>query len=140
MERRPSQRYPHPPAWRGVASPGYLHLSHWRALVEELGGLREPPEHYGSIGEGAPTDPFSTTGLENMNVLSEVQETEELGELREFVLKHLQRHERLVLTLVYAEHLSLRQVAEVLELPEATVRQIFLNTLAELRARFSRSS
>ena len=74
-----------------------------------------------------------------MSVLSEVQETEDVGELREFVLNRLERHERLVLMLVYAEHLSLDQVAEVLDLPEATVKQVLVNTLAELRARFSRS-
>ncbi len=74
-----------------------------------------------------------------MSVLSEVQETEEVAELREFVLNRLERHERLVLLLVYAEHLSLDQVAEVLDLPEATVKQVFTNTLSQLRSRFSRS-
>jgi len=132
--------YSHPPAWRGVASPGYLHMSHWQALVEELGGLRAPACESQASGEGAWVNPFSNAGIKNMSVLIEVQETEQLDELREFVLSRLARHERLVLTLVYAERLSLDQVADVLDLPEATVREIFVTTMAELRARFSTSS
>lgn len=138
MDRRRSS-YSHPPAWRGVASPGYLYHSHWQALAEELGGLRCPPTPLSGLGEGGVPNPFSSEGLENMAVLSEVGATESIAELREFVLERLERHERLVLTLVYAERLSLGEVALVLGLPEATVREVFVNTIATLRERFSKS-
>ncbi|HUT36171.1 MAG TPA: sigma factor-like helix-turn-helix DNA-binding protein [Planctomycetota bacterium] len=139
MDRRTSP-YWHPPAWRGVASPGYLYASHWQALVGELGGLRCPSHGGAPPGEGVQANPFSDAGLENMSVLTEVQETEETGELREFVVKCLARHERLVLMLVHAERLSFRQVAQVLDLPEASVREIYSRTMATLRAHFSPSS
>ncbi len=139
MDRR-SSSYWHPPAWRGVASPSYLYASHWQALVGELGGLRCPPAAGAALGEGVQANPFSDSGLTDMSILAEVQETEEVGELREFVLSRLERHERLVLMLVYAEHLTFRQVAQVLDLPEPTVEQIYARTMTELRAHFSPSS
>lgn len=138
MDRR-THEYWLPPAWRGVASPGYLQVSRWRALVEELGGLRCPPASGPAFGEGAQANPFSNAGLTNMSVLAEIQETEQVDELREYVLTCLARHERLVLMLVYGERLSFSQVAEVLDLPEATVRQIHAKTVATLRVRFSPS-
>ena len=139
MDRRTGS-YWHPPAWRGIASPSYLYASRWQALVGELGGLRCPPCADAAFGEGMQINPFSDSGLADMSVLAEVQEIEEVGELREFVLNRLDRHERLVLMLVYAERLTLAQVAQVLDLPEATVEQIYARTMTELRAHFSPSS
>jgi len=55
-----------------------------------------------------------------MSVLAEVQEIEEIGQLREFVLNRLERHERLVLMLVYAERLTFAQVGQVLGTINAT--------------------
>ncbi len=122
-----------PPAWRGVASPGYLQMSRWHALVEELGGLRASPSGTACPGDGARPDPLSGSGLPYMSVLMEVEEAAQLDELREFVTKRLARHERLVLMLVHSDGLSLSQVAEVLDLPEATVRLVYTRTVAALR-------
>ena len=74
-----------------------------------------------------------------MSVLTEVREVEQFDELREFVTKCLARHERLVLMLVHGERLSFAQVAQVLDLPEATVRLVYARTLAALRTHFSPS-
>ena len=139
MDRRTGS-YWHPPAWRGIASPSYLCASHWQALVGELGGLRCPPTADTPFGEGMQINPFSDSGLADMSVLAEVQEIEEVGELREFVLNRLERHERLVLMLVYAERLTFAQVAQVLDLPEQAVEQIYARTMIELRAHFSPSN
>lgn len=136
MMERETHDYWLPAAWRGVASPGYLQLSRWHSLVEELGGLRASPAGAGCPG-GAPPNPLSKTGYMEMSALAEVQQSEQLDELREFVLTHLARHERLVLMLVHAEGLSLEQTAEVLDLPLATVSRIYARTVTELRARMS---
>ncbi|HPD15754.1 MAG TPA: sigma-70 family RNA polymerase sigma factor [Planctomycetota bacterium] len=139
MMERETNDYWLPAAWRGVASPGYLHLSRWHSLVEELGGLRASPAGAGGPG-GTPPDPLTKSGCMDMSVLAEVQPCEQLDELREFVLTHLARHERLVLMLVHAEGLSLEQTAEVLDLPVATVSRIYARTVTELRARLRQSS
>ena len=60
----------------------------------------------------------------------------QLDELQRFVLEELTRHERLVLMLFYAEGLSLGEIAEVLDLPEATIVKLFTKTIETLRANF----
>ena len=71
-----------------------------------------------------------------MSLLTGSAEEAELDELQRFVLERLSRPERLILMLFYADGLSLDEIAEVLELPEATVAEIFENTIAVLRAQF----
>jgi len=71
-----------------------------------------------------------------MSLLTEATETEQLDELQRFVLEQLTRHERLVLLLFYADGLSLDEIAEVLELPGATVAGLFGRTLETLRSHF----
>jgi len=132
IERR-ENHYWLPPAWRGVASRGYLYASRWYSLIEELGGLRAFPTA-GTEPGGAASDPPPLSGFPDMSVLTEITEAEQLDELRDFVSKHLARHERLVLMLVHGERLSFGQVAQVLDLPEPTVRLVYSRTMAALRA------
>ena len=125
-----------PGAWRGVASPSYAHRSRWHALVEELGGIRAlnsgaPAPFYETLGS-----PVLETGSIDMSLLTEAAETEQLDELQRFVLEQLTRHERLVLLLFYADGLSLDEIAAVLELPGATVADLFGRTLETLRSHF----
>ncbi len=61
----------------------------------------------------------------------------QLEELRHFVAERCSRHERLVLMLFYADGLGLDEIAEVLDLPKATVNQLFCATLDALRERFA---
>ncbi|MBM4036489.1 MAG: sigma-70 family RNA polymerase sigma factor [Planctomycetes bacterium] len=139
MDHRASN-YWLPSAWRGVASPGYLQLAHWRALVEELGGLRAPLAAACPAGEGAGSNPFCQAGPNNMSAVLEVRECEQAEELREFFQTQLARHERLVLMLIHGEGLSIGEAAEVLDLPEATVGRVYAETMSALRALFSRSA
>ena len=125
-----------PAAWRGVASPGYLRLTRWHALVEELGGIR-------TVNSGAQvplndtlTRPVCEGGCANMSLLANTTGAEQLDELQRFVLEGLTRHERLVLMLFYADGLGLDEIAQVLDLPAATVADLFGRTLATLRERF----
>ena len=125
-----------PAAWRGVASPDYARLTRWHVLVEELGGMRA----LGSRGQGPLADfltrPVSRVGTVHMSLLTEASESQQLDELQRIFFEHLTRHERLVLMLFYAEGLSLVEIAEVLDLPEATVAELFIKTLETLRAHF----
>jgi DNA-directed RNA polymerase specialized sigma24 family protein len=126
-----------PAAWRGVASPGYLRMCRWHALVEELGGLRAFGSREPVALDDSLTGSIHKAGLMDMGLLTEAAEVEQLDELQQFVLKRLNRHERLVLMLHYAEGLSLGEIAEVLDLPDATVAGIFNATMGTLRAHFS---
>ena len=134
-DRRPND-YWFPAAWRGVASPGYLSLSRWHALVGELGALRAFSTAGPLSFECTLTDPSCKAGLMNMSLLTELSQSEQLDELQRFVVEELSRHERLVLMLFYAEGLGLEEIAEVLDLPDATVAELFSRTLASLRAHF----
>ena len=128
--------YSLPKAWRGVASPSYLRLARWLSLVEELGGVRGfRPEGHGPMGTLLPSSACEA-GRVDMSLLTAWSKTGQLDELRRFVTEHLQRHERLVLMLFYAEGLSLAEIAEVLDLPEATVVEVFRQTLGALQERF----
>jgi hypothetical protein len=128
--------YSLPPAWRGVASPRHLRLARWLSLIEELGGVRGlSPTEQGALGSvliGSACE----AGKVDMSLMTISCETEQLDDLRRFVAENLARHERLVLLLFYAEGLSLMQIAEVLDLPEATVADVFRRTLATLREHF----
>lgn len=133
MITRQRNAYWAPPAWRGVASPGILHASHFHALVEELGAMGPRAAAAGA----EMLDPMSKAGLANMSVVTEVHEAEQLEELQEFVLSQLPRHERLVLMLFYGEGLSVGEIADVLDLPQATVSEIYSRTMEAVRAHFS---
>ncbi len=61
----------------------------------------------------------------------------QLDELRTFVTERCSRHERLVIMLFYADGLTLDEISEVLDLPRATVNQLFCATLEALRERFA---
>ena len=127
--------YPLPAAWRGVASPGYLRLARWLSLVEELGGVRGFPSQETGPLSAFLSVPAHAAGKTDMNLLTLSPKQGELEDLRRFVAR-LHRHERLVLMLFYADGLSLEEIAEVLDLPEATVADIFLRTLATLERHF----
>jgi len=125
-----------PTAWRGVASPRYLRMTRWHALAEELGGMRAFSSGAQMPLNDSMVDPICKVGLMDMSLLSETLEGEQLDEVQRFVVDELTRHERLVLMLFYAEGLRLTEIAEVLDLPDATVAELFSHTLATLRARF----
>jgi len=129
--------YALPTAWRGVASPRYLQLARWLSLVEELGGVRCPDGPGGRALAGALTGTACQAGRNDMSPLTISAEPCQLDELRSFVAERCSRHERLVLMLFYAERLSLDEIADVLDLPEATVKQLFCATLESLRERFA---
>jgi len=133
MITRQRNAYWAPPAWRGIASPGILHASHFHALVEEMGAMGPQAASAGA----RLSDPMSKAGLANMSVVTEVHEPEQLEELQQFVLSELTRHERLVLMLFYGEGLSVGEIADVLDLPQATVNEIYSTTMEALRAHFS---
>jgi len=125
-----------PSAWRGVASPRFAAWARWQALAEAMGGRAAHASGTliplcdilaGRLGEA---------GQVEMSLLTGSAEKAELDELQRFVLERLTRPERLILMLFYADGLSLDEIAEVLELPEATVAEIFENTIAALRAHF----
>ncbi|MFP4055285.1 MAG: sigma factor-like helix-turn-helix DNA-binding protein [Candidatus Brocadiia bacterium] len=124
-----------PPAWRGVASPRYMRLARWLSLVEELGGMRAP----GACGQealGSVVAAGGEAGKADMSLLTTRPETGQMDELRRFVTEECTRHERLVLLLFYADGLGLAEIAHVLDLPQATVAQLFEKTLTVLRERF----
>jgi RNA polymerase sigma factor (sigma-70 family) len=62
-------------------------------------------------------------------------ETEELSVAHEVLAEELDREERLVLLLFYAEGLSFADIAEVLDLPVATVERLYRATMATLEER-----
>jgi len=128
--------YSLPPAWRGVASLRYLQLARWLSLVEELGGVRGLSPEGQCPPAGLFHGPACEAGKVDMSLLSHSARTERLDELRRFVTEHLTRHERLVLMLFYAEGLSLEEIAQVLDLPQATVADLFSRTIASLQKRF----
>lgn len=129
--------YALPAAWRGVASPRYLRLARWQSLVEELGGVRFPDGPGQRALTGALVGTACEAGRSDMSPLTISTEPCQLEELRRFVAESCSRHERLVLMLFYADGLRLDEIAEVLDLPEATVNQLFCATLEALRERFA---
>jgi len=129
--------YALPTAWRGIASPRYMQLARWLSLVEELGGVRCPDGLEGQALAGALVGSPCTAGRNDMSPLTISTEPCQLEELRAFVTERCSRHERLVIMLFYAEGLSLDEIAEVLDLPQATVNQLFCATLEALRERFA---
>jgi DNA-directed RNA polymerase specialized sigma24 family protein len=128
MDRR--REYPLPTAWRGVPSPRYLRLARWLSLAEELGGLRCP-----AGAAGVPQTQGSQAGHMDMTLTMLSQKVAE-DELRQFMATQLSRHERLVLMLFYADGLSLSDIAVVLDLPVATVGELFERTLTALQEHF----
>jgi len=82
------------------------------------------------------TGPASKAGTVHMSLLTQAAETQQLDELQRIFFERLSRHERLVLMLFYAEGMSLVEIAEVLDLPEATVGDLFSRTIEALRAHF----
>jgi len=134
MDRRSD--YVFPSTWRGVASPRYMRLARWLSLVEELGGMQEPrSQGLGTLG-GVLTTQGCQAGSMDMTLTTTSQQAEEMAELRDFMTAELTRHERLVLLLFYADGLKLPEIAEVLDLPVATVVELFERTLATLQKRF----
>jgi RNA polymerase sigma factor (sigma-70 family) len=136
MAAERSGHYWLPRAWRGVASPGYARLTRWHELVEELGGTRASSSFGQSPLAEFLTSPVSKAGTVNMSLLTQAAESEQLDALQRIFFEQLTRHERLVLMLFYAEGLSLGEIAEVLDLPEATVAELFSKTIKTLRAHF----
>ncbi len=133
MDRR--NAYPLPTAWRGVPSPRYLRLARWLALAEELGGMRWP----GSGGPGLLGDALTTEGCQagQMDMtLTTLSQHVAQDDLRRFMAERLSRHERLVLMLFYADGLSLHEIGQVLDLPVATVAELFERTLAAIQEHF----
>jgi hypothetical protein len=123
-------------AWRGVASPAYLRLERWLSFVEDLGGVRGlDPGPQGPLSTFLPGLP-GAAGKVDMSLMTVTAKTQNVEELRRFVTEQLQRHERLVLMLFYAERLSIEEIAETLDLPEATVANCLNKTLATLREQF----
>ena len=133
MDRR--NEYPLPTAWRGVASPRYLRLARWLSLAEELGGLRS----LGPSGPGAMDSVLTAHGCQAGQIdmtLTMLSHEAQADELRQFMTTRLSRHERLVLMLFYAEGLDLDGIADVLDLPVATVADLLEATLAAIQRRF----
>ena len=134
MDRR--YECPLPAAWRGVASSRYMRLARFLSLVEELGGMRGiGPQAPGSLG-GVLNAEGSHVGTMDMTLAMLSQETTQTDALRQFMTTELSRHERLVLMLFYADGLSLDEIAVVLDLPVATVAELFERTLNTLEQRF----
>jgi len=134
MDRR--YECPLPAAWRGVASSRYMRLARFLSLVEELGGMRGvDPQSCGSLGDVLNAK-SSHVGTMDMTLAMLSQETAQTDALRQFMTAELNRHERLVLMLFYADGLSLDEIAVVLDLPAATVAKLFERTLDTLEQRF----
>jgi len=125
-----------PSAWRGVPSPRFVAWARWQALAQAVGG--RAVQASGNLVPMAEmlTGPLGEAGQLEMSLLTGSAEKAELDDLQRFVLERLSRHERLILMLFYADGLSLAEIAEVLDLPEATVAEIFENTIEALRAHF----
>ncbi len=125
-----------PSAWRGVPSPRFVAWARWQALAQTLGG--PAVQASGNLIPMAEilTSPLGEAGQLEMSLLTGSAEKAQLDDLQRFVLERLSRHERLILMLFYADGLSLTEIAEVLDLPEATVAEIFENTIEVLRAHF----
>jgi hypothetical protein len=136
MDRRTLHKYSLPAAWRGVASPRFLRLARWLSLVEELGGVcglpREDHVSLGALSGG----PGLKAGKSDMDVLTPTPHETQIDMFREFVAEELPRAQRLVLMLHYADGLSTSEIAEVLDLPEATVVRLFHKTMESLQERF----
>lgn len=141
MDRR--YECPLPAAWRGVASSRYMRLARFLSLVEELGGMRGHDPHVSSSLGGVLNAKSCHVGTMDMTLAMLSQETAPArarerargDALREFMTAELSRHERLVLMLFYADGLSLDEIAVVLDLPAATVAQLFERTLDTLEQR-----
>lgn len=135
LPRRPND-YWLPGAWRGVASPRFAAWSRWQALAEALGARRALASGAHVPLSNTLAGPLGEAGLVEMTLLTGSAEKAQLDQLQRFVLERLSRHERLVLMLFYADGLSVDEIAEVLDLPEATVAEILENTIELLRAHF----
>ena len=136
MDRRTLRKYSLPAAWRGVASPRFLRLARWLSLVEELGGVCGLPRE-DHVCLGVPLGgPQLKAGKTDMDVLTPTPHETQIESFREFVTEELPRVERLVLMLHYADGLSTSEIAEVLDLPKATVGELFRKTMALLQERF----
>jgi len=59
--------------------------------------------------------------------------TTEIADLRNYLLRGLNRRSRLILVLYYAENLSMKEIAAVLNISEARVSQIHSQSIAFLR-------
>ena len=125
-----------PTAWRGVASPRYVRLARWLSLVEELGGTRADliggpgrPDAFWTVPRPKPT-------RGERSVLPVTPTRDRLDEVLQFVDHELSRAQRLVLMLFYAEDLSFDEVADVLDLPKATVRRLHRDAVATIEEQF----
>lgn len=122
-----------PAAWRGVASPRYMHLARWLALAEDLGGMPGGGPPGPRALEGVLNAQGYQAGNMNMTLMTVSRQTSQTDEVRDFVTARLTRHERLVLMLHYADGLDIDEIAEVLDLPTPTVAELLQRTLAAIQ-------
>ena len=135
MDRRDD--YPLPAAWRGVASPGYLRLARWLSLAEDLHGVRGLALQGPGAAEGALIGQRCQTGYTDMTLTVPTQQTAHAEALRRFMTAELTRHERLVVMLFYADELEVDEIAQVLDLPVATVAEVFERTVDRIAKHFA---
>lgn len=128
---------PFPFARRDAAARRHIRPPHGLSLVAELGGLRLTPRRGARPVEAFRTTSDLRTERASMNVTATSPETGELHAVRQLLAEEIERDERLVLMLFYAESLSFADIAEVLDLPLPAVERLYRETMAMIRERLA---